>query len=50
MDNLHTQKKFYTIQDQEGNAMQVLDIQPRIKFDLVNKEKDIVRQEKKRRS
>lgn len=47
MDNLHTQKKFYTIQDQEGNAMQVLDIQPRIKFDLVNKENDIARKEKK---
>ena len=38
MDNLHTQKKFHTIKNQEGNDIQVLDIQPRIKFDLVNKE------------
>jgi len=47
MDNLHTQKKFHTIQDQEGNSMQILDIQPRIKFDLVNKDKDVVKEEKK---
>lgn len=46
MDNLHTQKKFHTIQDSEGNPMQILDIQPRITFDLVNKTQDVVRQEK----
>lgn len=46
MDNLHTQKKFYTIQDQEGNPMQVLDVQPRIKYDLVNKANDVVKKEK----
>jgi len=47
MDNLHTQKKFHTIQDQEGNNINILDVQPRIKFDLINKEKDVIKQEKK---
>lgn len=37
MDNLYTQKKFHTITDNNGNEKRVLDIQPRIKFDLKNK-------------
>ena len=37
MDNLHTQKKFYTIQGKDGKDLKVLDIQPKIKFGLASK-------------
>lgn len=37
MDNLYTQKKFHSITDNAGNTQYVLDVQPRIKFELNNK-------------
>lgn len=42
MDNLYTQKKFHTITDNAGNTQYVLDVQPRIKFELNNKEAQTV--------
>lgn len=43
MDNLYTQKKFHTITDANGNEKRILDIQPRIKFDLKDKNVTVIK-------